>query len=196
MTYSPGGRRGVMKKGTKMKVLGLVGSPRKGGNTDIMVDAVLERAKADGHETEKVYLYEADIGPCIDCRGCSKDDLVCIVEDGMQKLYPKLESAGAIVFGTPVYWVGPTGTMKNLIDRFLPYYGNGRMRGKKAILVAPAGDGPSEGNLLTEMFRRSFEYLKIDFVGYALGKAYDKKEILKDNHAMERAVELGASLCD
>jgi multimeric flavodoxin WrbA len=177
-----------------MRILGLVGSPRKGGNTDIMVDAVLERAKANGHETDKVYLYKADIGPCIDCRGCKKGDLVCIVEDGMQNVYPKLDSANAIVFGTPIYWVGPTGTMKNLIDRFRPYFGNGRIEGKKAVVVAPAGDGPSEANLVVEMFRRSFDYLKIEFVGYALGKAYDKKEILGDRQAMDKAAELGASL--
>jgi multimeric flavodoxin WrbA len=177
-----------------MRVLGLVGSPRKGGNTDIMVDAVLERARGNGHETEKVYLYEESIGPCIDCRGCKKGDLVCIVEDGMQKIYPKLDSANAIVFGTPVYWVGPSGTMKQLFDRLRPYFGNGRIKGKKAILVAPAGDGPSEADLLTEMFRRSFEYLKIEFLGYALGKAYDRKEILNDKQAMDRAAELGASL--
>jgi multimeric flavodoxin WrbA len=177
-----------------MRVLGLVGSPRKGGNTDIMVDAVLERARANGHETEKIHLYEAEIGPCIDCRGCKKGDLVCIVEDGMQSVYPKLDSANVIVFGTPIYWVGPTGTMKNLIDRFRPYFGNGRIKGKKAILVAPAGDGPSECNLLTEMFRRSFEYLKVEFLGYALGKAYDRKEILNDEEAMKKATELGAML--
>lgn len=178
----------------RMIILGLVGSPRKGGNTDIMVDAVLDGARRNGHDTEKVYLYEAGIGPCVDCRGCKKGDLVCIVEDGMQGLYPKLESADAIVFGTPVYWVGPSGTMKQLFDRLRPYYGNKRLKGKRAALVAPAGDGPGEGDLLTEMFRRSFQYLEIEFVGYALGKAYERKEILQDKEAMDAAAALGGML--
>ena len=69
-----------------------------------------------------------------------------------------------------------------------------KIEGKKAVLVAPAGDGPSECYLVTEMFRRSFEYLKIEFLGYALGKAYDKKEILNDEQAMKKAAELGSML--
>lgn len=71
---------------------------------------------------------------------------------------------------------------------------NGRFKGKKALLVAPAKDGPAEGDLLTEMFRRSLEYLDVEFVGQVLGAAYDLKEILIDKKAMERAVELGALL--
>ena len=58
--------------------------------------------------------------------------------------------------------------------------------------MAPAKDGPAEGDLLTEMFRRSLEYLDVEFVGQVLGTAYDLKEILTDKKAMERAVELGA----
>lgn len=177
-----------------MKVLGLVGSPRKGGNTDVLVDAVLTSAQGNGHEISKVYLYDVGIEPCVDCRGCKQEDLVCVVEDGMEELYPKLDSADAIVFGTPVYWVGPSGTMKQLFDRLRPYYGNGRLKGKRAVLVAPAGDGPPEADLLTEMFRRSFKYLGIEFVGCALGKAYDRQEILNDKQAMEQAAALGMML--
>lgn len=53
-----------------MKVLGLVGSPRKEGNTDLLVSAILNGAAASGHETEKVYLYDFDIAPCLDCKAC------------------------------------------------------------------------------------------------------------------------------
>jgi len=177
-----------------MIVLGLMGSPRKGGNTDILVDAVLGEAEARGHEVSKVSVYDAGIGPCVDCRGCKKDDLECVVEDGMQEVYPKLDEADVIVFGTPVYWSGPSGPMKQLVDRLRPYYGNKKLSGKKAVLVAPAGDGPSDADLLSEMFSRSFGLLGVECVGEALGKAYDKKEILEDKKAMERARALGRSL--
>ncbi len=177
-----------------MNILGLMGSPRKGGNTDILVDTILKNAEGKGHEVSKVYVYGADVGPCVDCRGCKKGELVCIVEDGMQALYPRLDAADVIVFGTPVYWVGPSGPIKQLFDRLRPYFSNGRLKGKKAVLVAPAGDGPGDADLIVEMFRRSFDMLGIEFVGQVLGKAYDKKEILKDEKAMEQAVKLGKSL--
>jgi multimeric flavodoxin WrbA len=177
-----------------MVILGLIGSPRKGGNTDILVDAILAAARSKGHDTSKVYLYDVGIGPCVDCRGCKKDELVCVLKDGMRQLYPMLDAADVIVFGTPVYWCGPSGTMKNLVDRLRPYFSNGRLKGKKAVLAAPAGDGPAEGDLLTEMFRRSLKYLEVEFVGQVLGKAYDIKDILGDEKAMKQAVAMGKSL--
>ena len=109
-----------------MEVLGLIGSPRKGGNTDILVDTLLTTAEKNGHRVDKVYLYDVGIGPCIDCRGCKSGKHTCVLEDGMQKLYPRLDAADAIVFGTPVYWCGPSGTMKQLLDRLRPYFMNGR----------------------------------------------------------------------
>ena len=71
-----------------MKVLGLVGSPRKGGNTDLLVAAVLEGAAKNKHATEKVYLYGVDIAPCVDCRACKKGKLECVLKDGMQDAVP------------------------------------------------------------------------------------------------------------
>lgn len=177
-----------------MRVLGLVGSPRKDANTDILVDAILEGAKTRGHEVEKLYIHDFDIGPCVDCRGCKKDGHICIVKDGMQDIYPKLDVADAIVFGTPVYWCGPTGTMKQLVDRLRPYFANGRLKGKKTLVAAPAKDGPGEGDLLVEMFRRSFEYLEMEFSGHVLGTAFERKEILEDEQAMAAAFKLGEGL--
>ena len=177
-----------------MKVLGLVGSPRKGGNTDILVDTILTSATEGGHGVDKLFVYPADIGPCIDCRGCKKDSQECVVTDGMQAVYPRLDAADVILFGTPVYWCGPTGPMKLLIDRLRPYYGNRRLAGKKAVLVAPAGDGPSEAEPLSEMIRRSCAYLDIDYLGEVLGTAYDRGDILGDRQAMQRARTVGAEL--
>lgn len=177
-----------------MNVLGLMGSPRKGGNTDILVNAILEAARHNGHRTNSVRLHRHAIGPCVDCRGCKKEPHLCIVDDGMQELYPMIDAADVLVFGTPVYWCGPTGIMKQFFDRLRPYFSNGKMKGKKAILVAPAGDGPDEADLLIEMFRRSFGYLDMEMVGQVLGRGYDRGDILKDEAAMSKAAELGKRL--
>jgi multimeric flavodoxin WrbA len=177
-----------------MNVLGFVGSPRKGSNTDILVEAVIDGPRNRGHAVTKVYLYDLDIGPCIDCRGCKKEPFNCIVEDEMQGMYERLEEADVIVFGTPVYWYGPSAPMKALIDRLRPYFASGRLERKRAVVVAPAGDGPGDGDLLSEMFIRACSALDIKLEGIVLGSAYDRKEILQDDVAMETARELGAAL--
>lgn len=175
-------------------ILGLTGSPRKGGNTDIMLDALLGRAAGNGHRIRKIYLADHAIGPCTDCRRCKQDRLVCPVADGMQELYPLLDSASVIVFGTPVYFCGPSGPMKLLMDRLRPYFANGRLRGKRALLVAPAKDGPPEADLLTEMFCRSCGFLGMEFAGCIAGTAYDRGDIRSDREAMARLESWGAAL--
>lgn len=177
-----------------MKILAMIGSPRKGGNTEILVDEMLRGAQVGGHIQEKICLYHYEILPCMDCRKCKKGDCICPLDDGMQEIYPKIDAADLIVFGTPNYWFGPTGKMKLLLDRMRPYVASGRLKGKKAILVTPAGDGPPVCGPLVEMFRLSFDYLGMEFIGKILGTAYEKGEIAQDEVALKDAYELGASL--
>jgi len=177
-----------------MKILALVASPRKGSNTDILVDQILEGSKESGHTAEKLYPYHYRISPCIDCRNCKKGEYVCTLKDGMQQIYPKMEEAGLIIFGTPNYWFGPTGTMKLLVDRMRPFAANKKMKGKRWVLVAPAADGPRVCGPLVQMFRMSFDYLGMKFAGKILVKAYEKGEVKENRQGLKRAYELGTSL--
>ena len=177
-----------------MNILALIGSPRRGGNTDILADQVLSGCRDNGHTTEKVYLYDYEISPCLDCRHCKTKDYTCAIKDDMQKLYPKMESADVLIFGTPVYWYGPTGKMKLLIDRMRPFIAGGRLRGKKALLVVPSEEGPAACGALLEMFRMSFDYLGIQFSGNVLATAYEKAEVAKNQEELSRAYQLGTSL--
>jgi multimeric flavodoxin WrbA len=86
-----------------MKILLLYGSPRKKGNTDILLGEVGRGAESRGHTVDTVDLFDYEIRPCMDCRACKKGDLVCVLDDGMQAIYPRLARADIIVFGTPVY---------------------------------------------------------------------------------------------
>ena len=177
-----------------MKILALIGSPRKASNTDILVDQILEGGKESGYSAEKLYLYHYRISPCIDCRNCKKGGYVCTLRDGMQQIYPKMEEADLIIFGTPNYWFGPTGTMKLLVDRMRPFAANKKMRGKRWVLVSPAADGPSVCGPLVQMFRMSFDYLGMKFAGKILVKAYEKGEVKENRQGLKRAYELGTSL--
>jgi multimeric flavodoxin WrbA len=103
-----------------MKILGLVGSPRKGGNTDTLVDRVLEGAKSNQADAEKVYLGDLDIHPCQGAFSCEAWKR-CVLPDDMQPLYENLRQADGIVIGTPVYVGNASGPLVNFLDRCRPF---------------------------------------------------------------------------
>lgn len=177
-----------------MNILALIGSPRRGSNTDTLVEQALKGSEVGGHTYEKIYLYNYDISPCIDCRKCKKGDCVCVIDDGMQEMYPKMDGADVIIFGTPNYWYGPTAKMKLLIDRMRPYVANGKLKGKKAVVITPAAEGPNACKSLIEMFRMSFDYLEMECAGVILATAYERGEVRDDQEALNNAYGLGASL--
>ena len=112
----------------------------------------------------------------------------------MQEIYPKVEDADLIIFGTPLYWYGPTGKMKLLIDRMRPFIANRKLKGKKAVIVTPSEEGPEACGPLFDMFHKSFDYLGMKFVGKVFVKAYEKGEIEKNQNELKRAYALGSSL--
>jgi multimeric flavodoxin WrbA len=179
-----------------MKIFALIGSPRKGSNTDVLVDRILMGAGDNGHSFEKIYLYDFDISACIDCRKCKRSSSYCALEDGMSWIYPKLEEADLIVFGTPIYWYGPTAKMKLLIDRLRPFIASGKLKGKKGIIVTPSEEGDSCCGPLIEVFKMSFAYLGMAFTGSILAKAYERGEIKNNPVELTKAYDLGKSITD
>ncbi len=177
-----------------MKIQAFIGSPRKNGNTDTLVSETLRGSETSGHTWDKIYLYDYKISPCIDCRKCKKGDLICVVKDGMQEIYPKIDDSDLIIFGTPNYWYGPSAKMKLLIDRLRPYAANKKLKGKKALLITPAAEGPSACTPIIEMFRMSFKFLEMKFVGKVLATANERGEIKNDKKKLKEAFELGVSL--
>ncbi len=177
-----------------MKILGLVGSPRKQGNTDILVTQILEGAAANGNITEKLYLYDLKIEPCVDCRSCKQGSHQCVLKDDMPCVYAKLESADAIVFGTPLYWYGPTAKMKLLLDRLRPYVESKLLKRKKAILVVPSEEGAHACLSLVNMFRDSFKYLEIELLSQVLVKAAEKGEVAYHPQSLAAAYQVGKAL--
>ncbi len=100
-----------------MKVLGINGSPRIGGNTDILLDKALEGAREKGAKTEKVILNELKFSSCQECENL-KDDGSCIVKDDMQKLYKKIKDADILILASPIFFGSLSAQTKMMIDRF------------------------------------------------------------------------------
>jgi len=143
-----------------VRILGIVGSPRVGGNTDHMVDEVLRGAAEAGAVTKKIHLSKLSITPCRACEGC-KTRGRCIVEDDMQAVLDDLKEHDIWVLGTPVYFWGPTAWFKAMLDRFYGAKDQVEFSKKAAIVVVPMEDT----NLATArhtvgMIADSLEYLK------------------------------------
>ena len=100
----------------KMKILGIYGSPRKGGNTDILLDEAISAARAAGADVSSIRCCDLTIAGCVECGGCDKTGK-CVVDDDMQKVYPKLYEADAIILASPIFFYGITSHAKALIDR-------------------------------------------------------------------------------
>ena len=180
------------------KVLGIVGSPRKEGNTDLLVDRVLEGAESRGATVDKVYLKGLNIQECDGCHTCwqGKD---CSKNDDMNGLYPQIVEHDVIVFGTPVYWYGPTALMKAFIDRFV-YFNCPENResitGKSAVIAIPfEDDQPEAASLLVTFFQKCFDYLEMKLVGQILVPGVTEKgEIRRRTDSLEQAYQLGTRL--
>ena len=99
-----------------MKVLGIAGSPRHGGNTDLLLEQALAGARSVGAETETIVISKLDISPCLHCDGCLKEGH-CVIEDDMQSVYTKLREADRIIVASPMFFMGLTAQIKALIDR-------------------------------------------------------------------------------
>ena len=180
------------------RILGVVGSPRKNGNTHVLVSAMLEAAGEAGATTETLLLGDLTIRECDGCHACWSDK-PCTKDDDMNDVYPSIIASDVIVFGTPVYWYGPTALMKAFIDR-LVYFNcpenRAKIVGKSAVIVVPfEEDDPQTASLLIAFFERCLGYLQMDLVGKIIVPGVTRRGEVRDrSDRIEEARQLGRRL--
>jgi len=104
------------------KVLVLSGSPRKGGNSELLCDQFLRGAIEAGNQAEKIYVCDKKIGYCTACNACQGNGGKCVQKDDMAEILDKMINADALVMATPVYFYTMNAQMKTLIDRTYARY--------------------------------------------------------------------------
>ncbi len=114
-----------------MRVLGIVGSPRKNGNTEILMKEALKAINESGGETEMFLMSEKQVAPCDACGTCFQLES-CVIKDDMQELYEMMERADAIIFGSPVYFGSVSAQMKAVMDRMFALLGRRALKDKVA----------------------------------------------------------------
>ena len=180
-----------------MKVLGIVCSPRKGGNTEILVEEALASAREAGAGTEIVLVADKNIAPCDGCGTCF-ETRVCKIKDDMQPIFQQMEAADAIVFGTPVYFHNVTAQAKAIMDRTFVFLMDMRLKGK---IVAPivalrrVGAGQTR-NLLYGYFVAQGKIPVRGAIGYGPEKGDVREGVggTRDLSAMEEARSVGADI--
>jgi multimeric flavodoxin WrbA len=186
--------------GTKIVVL--LGSPRKKGNSAALAEQLISGALAKGAEVETFYLQGMDINPCTGCDACQKKtaDDCKFYKDDMQVLYPKLREADVIVYVSPVYWFSVSAQIKAVIDRGYAFLGPGgekALAGKRmaVLLTYEASDPFSSGAVnAIRMFQDMFAYIGAENAGMLYGSAHKAGEIKSNGELMAKAVRLGEKL--
>jgi len=120
-------------------------------------------------------------------------------KDDMTYVYPKIIESDILIFGTPVYWYGPTALMKCFIDRFVYFNcprNRAKIRGKSAVIAIPfEEEDPGTADLLVKFFKKSLQYLEIKLIGKILVPGVGSKgDVLKKADRLEEAYELGRRL--
>jgi len=185
-----------------MKVLGLVGSNRKDGNTNTLVERILEGAGSQGHETDKVFFADMKISPIGDCSACRKAGR-CSIEDDFDGLTDRVLESDCVIFGTPLYWYGPSSQMKAFMDRWVCRMAfdeqtfRAKMKGKKCLLAVPHQDTRLSGaEHLFAIMEKTFEFMEMAYLGKIQTTAWRRWEAGKDEVALKYAFELGAKLTE
>ena len=120
-----------------MRILGIVCSPRKGGNTEILVKEALEAAREAGGETELILVADKNITPCDGCGTCVETG-TCKIKDDMHMIYEQLELADGVILGTPVYFTNVSAQAKAIMDRTYSLLWSRKLRGKVAAPIVAA----------------------------------------------------------
>jgi multimeric flavodoxin WrbA len=185
-----------------MKVLGIYGSPREGGNSDQLLDKALEGARSAGAETLAIYPRDLKMGGCLECGGCDKTGK-CVVEDDMQSIYPLLEEADVIFLASPIFFYGITAQAKALIDRSQAMWSKRMLekspeerkqydggRGYLIVVGATRGKNLFEGVQLTAKY--FFDALDMSYDGGIFFRRLEKKTAVQESpETLQEAFNLG-----
>jgi multimeric flavodoxin WrbA len=184
-----------------LKVLGIMGSPRIRGNTDLLLDEALKGAQSQGAETEKIIVDRLKIAPCREYYGCLKDGN-CVIRDEMDDVYPKLLAADAVIAATPIFFYTVSAQILQLISRCQSLWAQKYFLKTMKIPVkkgAFIGVGATRGAKLFDGPKLTITYffkaINADYSDELLVRGVDKRGEIKDHpDLLAAAYELGKKL--
>ena len=183
-----------------MKVLGILGSPRVGGNSDILLDQALAGVKDAGAEVEKIVLSKKKIAGCLDCGKCNETG-ICAIKDDMQEIHKKILEADVVIHSVPVYFWAMTSQMKAYLDRWCAFFDaqwrvhkayRPKMKGKRIGLITLCGDSNvSTADPIVHSFKNTCQFIGLNLLEVVQASASTKGEIANNEVIKKKAYDLG-----
>jgi multimeric flavodoxin WrbA len=187
-----------------VKVLGLFGSPRRGGNTELLLEEALKGAAGQGARTEGIHLCDYRITPCKECLSCFNDG-ACVIADDMREIYPRLLEADIVILASPIFFYGITAWAKAMVDRCQALWarkyvlhdpfleGEKKRMGFFISVGGTKGQRTFEGAILT--VRYFFDAFNTKYTGDLLFRGIDAcGDIRKSPDALTQALAAGGKL--
>ncbi|MGN1000042.1 MAG: flavodoxin family protein [Faecousia sp.] len=176
------------------KVLILSGSPRRGGNSDLLCDAFAQGAAEAGHQAEKIFLGRKKIAPCNACYYCKKSGGKCAIQDDMAEILDKMQEADTIVMASPVYFYSIDAQMKAVIDRCVARWTN--MPNKEFYFIMTAAeDSKTVMECTLECFRGFAACLDgAKEMGVLEAKGVYEAGQVRSSRYMQQAYEMGRNV--
>jgi multimeric flavodoxin WrbA len=177
-----------------MNILILSGSPRKGGNTDLLVEAFVKGA-SQKHHVEVVSVRDYKVNPCMGCNACFKNkDNTCAQKDDMPLVYEKMSQADMLVIASPVYFYGLSAQLKTVIDRFHNPIRDTFPLKKMALLLVGAATLPELFDSILTQYKLCLNFFKLENAGRVLVRGVKDKGDIKNTEALNEAFELGKQI--
>jgi multimeric flavodoxin WrbA len=192
-----------MKSNNPQKqVLGIMASPRKQANTDILLDAALKAARKHGAKTQKIVINDLNFVPCQDCENV-RNDGKCKIEDDFQLVFEALLRADTVFVASPIYFGSISAQLKMLIDRFQCYWRtkyvtqtvDGIITKKGGFICVQASSRDDFFENARSIVKNFFVTAGIEYCREVFCSRIDKKGSVKNNsNCMEKAVVMGEKL--
>lgn len=175
-----------------MNILVISGSPRKGGNTEIMAETFAKGAIESGHDVTIKTLSTLKVEPCTACGYCFTSGGVCAQKDDMVEILEALDKADMLVFASPVYWFDISAQLKSAIDRM---YARGKVgfHHKYVALLLNSG-APGVYDAAIAQYKATNTYLKWEDNGIITISGMDTKGAMKNSDKLKEVFEFGKSL--
>ncbi|MFC2067651.1 flavodoxin family protein [Chloroflexota bacterium] len=185
-----------------MRIVGIMGSPRIKGNTDLLIDEALRGAQMQGGKIDKIVVDKLNIGPCREYYGCLRDGN-CVIRDDMDDIYPRLVSADGVIIASPIFFYALTGQVKIFVDRCQALWARtfilkhslstSKRKGMFIAVGATKGEKLFNGSILTVKY--FFQAIGVEYVEDLLIRGVDKKGEIKEHPtALTDAFSLGGRL--
>lgn len=175
-----------------MNIFVVSGSPRKGGNTEIMAQAFAESARESGNTVTIKTMSSLKVNPCLACEYCFTHDGVCVQKDDMAQILEEVDKADMLVFASPVYWFGLCAQIKCVIDRLYARAKKGFHLKYTALLLDSGSPGVYESAIAE--YKATNAYLHWEDRGIVTIPGMDTLGAMKNSAQLEEVRKLGKSL--